>query len=122
MTELSNKDYKNILAFYKKPIPKTYRLLKQQAEKLLANKLCKCIKKIELQNEARSIGICTKTIINNKGFKRGNFTCKNKQSIDLTKISKSEKRNNSKRNNSKRKTKKNKRNSKTKKSKKLKIF
>ena len=112
MTELSNKDYKNILAFYNKPIPKTYRLLKQQAEKLLANKLCKCIKKIELQNEARSIGICTKTIINNKGFKRGNFTCKNKQSIDLTKISKSDIRK------SKRKTKKNKRNSKTRKSKK----
>ena len=85
MSELTNNDYKHILAFYNKPIPKSKRLLKMQAEKILANKLCKCIKKVDKENEARSIGICTKTIINNKGFTHGKFTCKKKQSIILKK-------------------------------------
>ena len=92
MTELTINDYKHILEFYKKPIPKSKRLLKMQAEKILANKLCRCIKKIDKQNEARSIGICTKTVINNKGFKRGKFTCKKRETIQLNK-NKSRRRN-----------------------------
>ncbi len=85
MSELTNNDYRKILSFYNKSIPKSKRLLKQQAEKVLATKLCKCIKKVDKNLEARAIGICTKTIINNKGFKRGKFTCKKKQSIILKK-------------------------------------
>ena len=85
MTELNNNDYNKILEFYNKSIPKSNRLLKIQAEKLLANKLCRCIKKINKVNESRAIGICTKTIINNKGFTRGKFTCKKKQSINIKK-------------------------------------
>lgn len=85
MGELSNKDYKHILEFYEKPIPKSKRLLKNQAEELLSSKLCRCIKKVDKKNEARAIGICTKTIINAKGYKRGKFTCKKKPSIKLTK-------------------------------------
>lgn len=91
MSELTNNDYKHILAFYKKPIPKSRRLLKQQADKILASKLCRCIKKIGKTNESRSIGICTKTIINNKGFSRGKFTCKNKSKIVLYKKNKTQK-------------------------------
>ena len=85
MSELTNNDYKRILEFYKKSIPKSKRLLKQQAEKILASKLCRCIKKVDKENEARAIGICTKTIINNKGFTRGKFTCKKKETIALKK-------------------------------------
>ena len=85
MSELSINDYKNILEFYKKPLPKSKRLLKIQAEKILSNKLCKCIKKVGKGNEARAIGICTKTIINNKGYSRGKFTCKKKSTIKLSK-------------------------------------
>lgn len=85
MSELTFNDYKHILEFYKKNIPKSKRLLKLQAEKLLASKLCRCIKKVDKQNEARAIGICTKTIINNKGFTRGKFTCKKRQQIYLKK-------------------------------------
>jgi len=85
MSELTFNDYKHILEFYKKNIPKSKRLLKLQAEKLLASKLCRCIKKVDKQNEARAIGICTKTIINNKGFTRGKFTCKKRQQINLKK-------------------------------------
>ena len=85
MTELTNTDYKKILEFYNKPIPKSKRLLRIQAEKILVSKLCRCIKKVDKENEARAIGICTKTIINSKGFVRGKFTCKKRQEINLKK-------------------------------------
>jgi hypothetical protein len=85
MSELTNNDYKRILEYYNKPIPKSKRLLKMQAEKMLVSKLCRCIKKVDKVNEARAIGICTKTIINNKGFTRGQFTCKKQQTIRLKK-------------------------------------
>ena len=85
MSELTNNDYKRILVFYNKAIPKSKRLLNMQAEKLLVSKLCRCIKKVDKENEARAIGICTKTIINNKGFTRGKFTCKKKETISLKK-------------------------------------
>jgi hypothetical protein len=83
LDELTDEDYKSILKYYNINIPKSRRLLKQKAEGIMAQKLCKCIKKIDPENEAKSIGICTKTIINNKGFSRGTFSCKKKQSIKL---------------------------------------
>ena len=92
MSELTNNDYKHILEFYKQTIPKSKRLLKLQAEKLLANKLCRCIKKVDKNNEARAIGICTKTIINNKGYTRGRFKCKGKSTIKLLKNKKNKTR------------------------------
>ena len=79
MSELTNNDYKRILEFYNKTIPKSKRLLRIQAKKILSTKLCRCIKKIDKENETRAIGICTKTIINNKGLTRGKFTCKKKR-------------------------------------------
>lgn len=85
MSKLTIDDYKQILKFYKKNMPKTKRLLKTQSEKLLASKLCRCIKKFDMKNESRAIGICTKTVINNKGYKRGKFSCKNKEKIILSK-------------------------------------
>ena len=91
MSELNNNDYKQILEYYSKPIPKSTRLLKQNAEKILAEKLCKCIKKIEPENEARSIGICTKTIFNRKGYTRGKFKCKGKRVVTVKKTIKNRK-------------------------------
>ena len=85
MSNLKNIDYVQILEFYKEPIPDSLRLLKLRAENILAYKLCRCIKKIDKTNEARAIGICTKTVINNKGYKRGKFTCKNKPTIKISK-------------------------------------
>jgi hypothetical protein len=85
MIELSNNDYKKILDYYKTPIPHSKRLLEMHAEQLLATKLCRCIKKVDKLHEARAIGICTKTIINSKGFKRGKFKCKGKRTIKLKK-------------------------------------
>jgi len=81
---LTNKDYINILKFYKLAVPRSKRLLKIAAEKVLNDKLCKCIKKVT-KNEKKSIAICTKSIFQNKGLRRGKFTCKKKRTLKMTK-------------------------------------
>ena len=92
MTNKINKaDYIKILEYYKKPIPSSKSMLKAAAEKILAEKLCKCIKKISPKNEARSIGICTKTIFNRKGYTRGTFQCKKKRFVTFRKTSSTKK-------------------------------
>jgi hypothetical protein len=88
MTELTKNDYIKILEYYKKPIPRSQRLLKIKSEKILSSKLCRCIKKLDPVNEAKSIGICTKTIFNRKGLKRGIFKCKGKYTLKLKKLKK----------------------------------
>jgi hypothetical protein len=88
MTELTKNDFIKILEYYKKPIPKSSRLLKMEAEKILGSKLCRCIKKLDPINEAKSIGICTKTILNKKGLSRGAFKCKGKPTLKLKKLKK----------------------------------
>ena len=94
---LGNQDYIAILNYYKKPIPKSKRLLKMNAEKILREKLCRCIKKIEPSNEARSIGICTKSIFNRKGLTRGKFSCTGKRNtIVIRKMNKNKTRKNKK--------------------------
>jgi hypothetical protein len=85
MSNINESDYIKILEYYNIKIPTSKRLLQKQAEKIMANKLCKCIKKLDPVNEAKSIGICTKTIFNNKGFKRGKFTCKDKRKVFFSK-------------------------------------
>jgi hypothetical protein len=85
MSQLNNNDYKQILEYYNEPIPHSARLTKLNAEHILSSKLCRCIKKVDIKNEARSIGICTKTIINSKGLIRGKFKCKGKSTIKLKK-------------------------------------
>jgi len=85
MTELTTNEYKEILKFYEVPLPKSSRLIKNAAEKILAEKLCRCIKKLDMKEEGRAIGICTKTIFNRKGLTRGNFKCKDKKSVKTRK-------------------------------------
>jgi hypothetical protein len=82
---LENDEYVSILTYYNIDIPKSKRLLKMKAEHIMAEKLCKCIKKIDPVNEAKSIGICTKTIFNRKGYTRGKFTCKKKRTVTFKK-------------------------------------
>ena len=91
MSQINNNDYKKILEYYKQSIPISKRQLKIQAEKILASKLCRCIKKIEPSNESKSIGICTKTIFNSKGFTRGKFKCKGKKFVTFRKSSNNKK-------------------------------
>ena len=88
MSELNTNDYKQILEFYNLPIPRTSSLIKTEAEKILSDKLCRCIKKLEPIKESRAIGICTKTIFNRKGLTRGKFNCKGKKNIIIKKYTK----------------------------------
>ena len=66
-------DYKKILTFYKLSIPKTYKKIKKKAEKIISKKFCSCIKKVQekFKKEGIAIGICTKSVVNGKGYKRG---------------------------------------------------
>jgi hypothetical protein len=56
----------------------------------MASKLCGCIKKVG-PDEGKSIGICTKTIFNNKGYTRGKFKCKKRRFVQFTKTKKQKK-------------------------------
>ena len=85
MSQINNNDYKKILEYYKQPIPTSKRVIKLNAEKILASKLCRCIKKIEPSKESKSIGIFTKTIFNSKVFNRGKFKCKEKKFVTFRK-------------------------------------
>ena len=82
-TTLTQNDYKQILDYYKIAIPVNKKHMKQLAENIISEKLCKCIKKVDPVNEAKSIGICSKSVINRKGFVRGKFQCKKKRFVTL---------------------------------------
>ena len=77
-TRITYKDNIKILKYYKINIPKSKTTIKKKADKILSSKLCRCIKKLEPTFEARSVGICTKTIFNSKNLIRGSFKCKGK--------------------------------------------
>lgn len=88
---LTNDDYTKILKYYDMEIPKSKRLLKQEGHRILGEKLCRCIKKLDPVNEARSIGICTKSIFVRKGLTRGKFDCKGKRQVTFRKRRSSQK-------------------------------
>jgi hypothetical protein len=84
---LSKSDYIKILNYYKIRIPtgSSSKTLKNKAENILSEKMCRCIKKIGTDNEQKAIGICTKTVINRKGYRRGKFSCSSTFSAKLNK-------------------------------------
>ena len=91
---LTKSDYAKILKYYDLPVPTNLSKLKKNAEDVLSLKLCKCIKKVtpfDQSNEARAIGICTKSIFNKKGFTRGKFKCKNGRFVKFNKTKKNKK-------------------------------
>jgi len=89
MSKITYDDYKSILNYYNTSIPKSKRLTKIKAERILSLKLCRCIKKIgKIVGEERSIGTCTKSIFNKKGYTRGKFKCKKKRTIKFRKTEK----------------------------------
>ena len=83
--KITNTDYKKILRFYNEPLPLKTSELKSKAEDILALKLCSCIKKVnpslEKKSEPKAIGICTRSIFNNRGLTRGKFKCLKKRSV-----------------------------------------
>lgn len=85
--KLSISDYKKILKFYKLSIPKKSKNIKKKADKIIAKKFCSCIKKVQqkFKKEGIAIGICTNSVINKKGYKRGKFRCKKRRTVKLQK-------------------------------------
>ena len=77
MTRLTSNDYLTILDYYNidyRGIKKTRRKL--LAKNILANKLCRCIKKISKSNKTQSIAICKNSIFTKKRLSVGRFKCK----------------------------------------------
>ena len=83
--KLTNKDYKIILKFYNKKISSSTKINRQKAEKILSTKLCRCIKSIGTVDENKALRICTSKIFQNKGLRRGKFTCKKRQHVNFIK-------------------------------------
>jgi len=87
MATLKAKDYNAILKFYKIPFRKKLnrKTRRNLAEKLLATKLCRCIKTVTHKNktrkESRAIAICNNSVIKKKGYKIKKFTCKKNNMI-----------------------------------------
>ncbi len=79
--KLTQKDYLTILEHYDVAVPKNKKgnidrkKVRDEAERILATKLCRCIKKVDPDNETRSISVCTESIFGNRGLKYGSFKC-----------------------------------------------
>ena len=89
---LEKKDYKQLLNYYaiktKNNASSSY--LKKATEKIIAKKLCSCVKKVPNKNqpESRAIGICNYSIIQRKNLKINGFTCKKKMTLKTSKTNK----------------------------------
>ena len=101
---LNRSDYTEILQFYNIPSAGLSTAeIKHQAEDILANKLCRCIKKLErtmkrplpLQNGVRTraqtraanvrrnpVAVCKDSVLRKKGLRIYTFKCKNKRTIN----------------------------------------
>ena len=83
--KITKSDYIKILKYYNLNIPSKTEDIKKTAEKILSEKLCKCIKKVIPINEAKAIGVCTRAIFNRKGLTRGKFNCTGKKQVVFSK-------------------------------------
>ena len=87
---LSEDDCLSILKYYNvntKNIAK--KNICKLAEKYLANKLCRCIKKVnKKQSKSDSISICKNSVLKKKGLKGGLFSCKKKKIKNIKKLNK----------------------------------
>jgi hypothetical protein len=90
--KLTKYDYINILEYYNIKINKnlSFSSLKKIVEKIIAEKLCSCVKKVpnENQYESRAIGICNYSVVKRKNLKINGFTCKKKKMLKTAKFNK----------------------------------
>jgi hypothetical protein len=82
---LSIKDYMDILDYYNIDygVNDSKNSLKKKTEKIIAEKLCRCIKAVpnKGKSETRPIGICVWSVIQKKNLGIHKFTCKNKKEL-----------------------------------------
>jgi hypothetical protein len=93
--KLTHGDYVKILHHYQGPesghghgrvTRKNRKSVKERAHRILAQKLCRCIKAsassdtndLSAGDEGRRIGYCTRSIFNSKGLRSHGFQCKTK--------------------------------------------
>lgn len=80
---MTHKDNLAILAFYGKDASAiSKKEAKKAAEKILAEKLCRCIKKVrdsdKQKDESRAIAVCTDSVLRRKNLRSYGFRCKKK--------------------------------------------
>lgn len=88
---LTKADYIKILDYYNVAFKNTtYSHVKKLAERIIAEKLCSCIKKVPNANnpESRAIGICIYSVIQRKHLKINGFSCKKKMVLKSSKKNK----------------------------------
>ena len=91
--DLTASDYKKIANYYQIPKSKN-KTYKEIAEHVLASKLCRCIKSVGSYNnspnkitrvnknkEDSAIGVCRKSIFNNRNLNFYDFKCKKKPKL-----------------------------------------
>ena len=77
--KLNKNDYNAILNYYNISTKNlSLKTLKERSEKILATKLCRCIKKVdpEVKDKPRAVAICNNSVLNKKNLKGPRFTCK----------------------------------------------
>lgn len=84
LPKITNDEYNKILEYYNITPTHSTSENSKLAHHIISQKLCRCIKKLEPIHKARSIGICTKSIFNRKGYTRGKFRCKGKSYVEFT--------------------------------------
>ena len=104
---LSLNEYKSILKYYNIDITgMKNNIIKKTAEDILAEKLCRCIKAVNMTNsksmtksnsmtkskskrsETKAIAVCKNSVFTKKNLKISKFTCKKKSELLTSKKSK----------------------------------
>ena len=92
---LSINEYKSILKYYNIDITCMKNSnIKKKAEDILAEKLCRCIKAVDMTKskskrlETTAIAVCKNSIFTKKNLKISKFTCKKKAELLTSKKSK----------------------------------
>jgi uncharacterized UBP type Zn finger protein len=76
---LSLNDYKSILNYYNIDISAMKNItIKNKAESILAEKLCRCIKSID---NPKTIAVCKNSVFTKKNLKISKFSCKKKAKL-----------------------------------------
>lgn len=98
MYKLNKSDYLTIIKYYNihVPIKKNgyinHSKVEKLAEDILANKLCKCIKRVSDNSndkeESRSIAICQNSILKRRKLRASKFSCKKGPKFNKTKKNK----------------------------------
>ena len=86
--KMTLKDYKTILHYYDIDYSSLSNdTIKNKVHTILAEKLCRCIKKVQGKNEgeSRAIGICKDSVITRKKIKIFTFNCKKRAKLNAKK-------------------------------------